>query len=46
MQDVHQIDFMPDCNLPNFPLYRLNPKEHETLRELVEDLLSKNLIQE
>ncbi|XP_028556538.1 uncharacterized protein LOC110116452 [Dendrobium catenatum] len=41
----HQIDFVPGSTLPNLPHHRLSPKEHQTLQQLVDELLKNNLIQ-
>ncbi|KAL5577095.1 hypothetical protein UlMin_018794 [Ulmus minor] len=40
----HHIDFQPGVNLPNLPHHRLNPKEHQVLQDIVDDLLSRNLV--
>ncbi|KAI0491611.1 hypothetical protein KFK09_025871 [Dendrobium nobile] len=41
----HQIDLLPNAVLPNLPHYRLNPREQEIMKSLVDDLLHKQLIQ-
>ncbi|KAL5577583.1 hypothetical protein UlMin_019282 [Ulmus minor] len=40
----HHIDFQPGVTLPNLPHHRLSPKEHQVLQEIVDDLLSRNLV--
>lgn len=41
----HQIDLILGSTLPNLPHYRMNPQEYKILQEIVDDSLSKQLIQ-
>lgn len=41
----HYIDFSTNATLSNLPYYKLNLKEQQILKEIVEELLQKELIQ-
>ena len=42
----HQIDFVPDAQIPNRLAYRSNPKETKELQRQVEELLEKGHVRE
>ncbi|WMV27656.1 hypothetical protein MTR67_021041 [Solanum verrucosum] len=42
----HQIDFVPESQLPNRPPYRSNPNETRELQRQVEELLEKGFVRE
>lgn len=43
--DQHAIDLVLGSIIPNCPAYKMSPKEHEELRQQVNKLLSKGLVQ-
>lgn len=45
MKDVqHKIDFIPGSSIPHLPHYKMSPKEHDILQQIVNELLANKLI--
>lgn len=38
---LHNIDLTPRASLPNLPHYQMNPKEHDILQDVIDDLVPK-----
>lgn len=45
MRGIQHQDFILGSSLPNLPHYRLGPQDHETLQQMVDELLHKSLLQ-
>lgn len=42
----HHIDLIPGANLPNKAAYRMTPRENEEIKNQVQELLDKGIIEE